>query len=816
MSNAPNLQKAAEWYAQRRWPVIPLHSVRKNGSGLRCSCRETDCSSPAKHPRTPHGLKDATIDSEMIAQSWRDWPSANVGIRTGSAPVGAGILVLDIDPRHAGDQSLTALIRQFGELPATIEAVTGGGGRHIVLAHPGGVIRNRTGVRPGIDVRGDNGYIVVAPSSHISGHRYCWRPGQSPRDIEPATAPRWLIEIVREETCPGHPERTASTAIESDLIDAASRYVTTVEPVAEGERNAVAFKLAGHLLAFTVEDTGETLSEAQVLGLLGPWNQRNLPPLPQPELAGLVGSAKHNGSPRAPHLVKRRPSHSALSANSARSGEWQDPAPLRDARPPTPFPIDDAFPGALTPVRDFIAAVAEASQVAIDMPAMLLLPVGATCIAQKLEIATAPGHSEPAALWTVILLESGNRKSNATRTMTAPLSRWERDETDRLGPIIAAQHEHRKMDEARLKYLRQQASKATGDKYVGLVAEAESLAQQIAAESIETAPQLITTEPTTEAVGKMLEANHERLLVASAEADSLDVMLGRYNRGMPNFGVYLCGHAGDPYRIDRSGRPPTHLNRPTLSVTLAVQPDAMIDVFANRQARGRGLLARFLYSLPESLLGHRKTNPPPVPEGLKLTYDCMLRRLLDVEMPSEPSIVEMDDEAAELFLGFVEWLEPELGEGGELSDRTAWAGKLAGAVGRIALVLYGLEWGLNSVQPAAIDAVTMHAALAWAPYLIAHQRRAEVMVGTDPETAGAERVLKWLRRTGKETFSARDAFTECRSQAMRRMDDFRPALELLVETGHIRPIEVPKHLDPGRKPSPTFAVNPRWQRSCSS
>jgi len=125
-----------------------------------------------KHPRTEHGLKDATIDEATIFGWWRRWPGANVGIVTGMA---SGLLVLDIDPRHGGVESLALLEREHGSLPETAEVSTGGGGRHILFLHPGFRVKNRANMMPGVDVRGDDGYIVAPPSLHASGRRYEWR-----------------------------------------------------------------------------------------------------------------------------------------------------------------------------------------------------------------------------------------------------------------------------------------------------------------------------------------------------------------------------------------------------------------------------------------------------------------------------------------------------------------------------------------------------------------------------------------------------------------------------------------------------------------
>jgi bifunctional DNA primase/polymerase-like protein len=111
------------------WLVFPLHTPH-DGS---CSCGRRGCANIGKHPRTPNGLKDATTDPELISR-WRGmWPDANRGVRTGAE---SGIVVLDVDPRHGGDDSLHELEREHGEVPATIECLTGGGGRHIYFQAP--------------------------------------------------------------------------------------------------------------------------------------------------------------------------------------------------------------------------------------------------------------------------------------------------------------------------------------------------------------------------------------------------------------------------------------------------------------------------------------------------------------------------------------------------------------------------------------------------------------------------------------------------------------------------------------------------------
>src|SRR5262245_50703619 len=119
---------AALAYARRDWPVIPLYTVQSG----QCSCGRAGCAHTGKHPRTRNGLKDATTLERPIRAWWEQSPDANVGIVTGWK---SGLLVLDVDPRHGGDESLLELERQHGSLPHTIEVLTGGGGRHLYFKY---------------------------------------------------------------------------------------------------------------------------------------------------------------------------------------------------------------------------------------------------------------------------------------------------------------------------------------------------------------------------------------------------------------------------------------------------------------------------------------------------------------------------------------------------------------------------------------------------------------------------------------------------------------------------------------------------------
>jgi hypothetical protein len=157
-------------YIRARFGIFPVFSI---GSDGRCQCGSSQCRSPGKHPRLANGFKNASQDEGQIPAWWGMWPDSNIGIATGTV---SGIFVVDIDAKNDGVASLQALEAEMGPLPRTLRVSTGSGGgsSHLYFRLPiGKTIRNSASVLgPGIDVRGDGGYVVAPPSRHVSGARY--------------------------------------------------------------------------------------------------------------------------------------------------------------------------------------------------------------------------------------------------------------------------------------------------------------------------------------------------------------------------------------------------------------------------------------------------------------------------------------------------------------------------------------------------------------------------------------------------------------------------------------------------------------------
>ena len=166
------LLAAALHYAAKNWYVHPLHGIRDDGI---CTCGDASCRGPGKHPLTKHGWHDATTDINQIRRWWKRWPWANIGIATG--PSGLVVIDIDVGDGKTGEESIAALEARYGAFSETLEAISGGGGRHLYYAANGAQVPSKTAAfgLPDVDTRAMGGTIVAPPSRHKSGRSYAWK-----------------------------------------------------------------------------------------------------------------------------------------------------------------------------------------------------------------------------------------------------------------------------------------------------------------------------------------------------------------------------------------------------------------------------------------------------------------------------------------------------------------------------------------------------------------------------------------------------------------------------------------------------------------
>lgn len=231
--------------ASAGFPVFPVYEVK---TGI-CACGDPQCHSPAKHPRIKHGLKDATVSVTQIERWWTLWPDANIAVATGN-----GLLVVDIDG-PTGEESLQGL-----DVPDTLTVRTGRG-RHLWFAGKGS---NKRGLHPGIDIRGEGGYVLAPPSGHVSGAIYQW----DRVEWGLASAPAWTT---KEKMRP-------STSARSQRRGDRDCFV-------EGERNDRLFRRGCAM-------RGSGMTPAEIEGALIMTNaERCDPPLDDEEVGKIAASA---------------------------------------------------------------------------------------------------------------------------------------------------------------------------------------------------------------------------------------------------------------------------------------------------------------------------------------------------------------------------------------------------------------------------------------------------------------------------------------------------------------------------------------------
>ena len=505
--------------------------------------------------------------------------------------------------------------------------------------------------------------------------------------------------------------------------------------------------------------------------------------------------------------VPVNPIHRPQNPQNPAPAPWPELIALDEVGAPA-FPLDALAPW----LRAYVAALAQSLQVPVDLVGTLALAALATACAGRLLVHPWGDWREPANLYVVAVLPPGERKTAAYQAVTAPIRALEAREATELGPAIAERLAERKVKEQRLAAAQQTAAKAPPPERDAALADVRALAADLEATTVPAVPQRIADDVTPETIVRLLGEQGGRLAVLSDEADFLDILGGRYAKdGAPNLGGVLKAHAGSPLRVHRMGRAPTIVEEPALTIAITMQPDVLAGLAQRPSFRGRGLLARFLYCLPQSPVGQRQVRPAPVPQATRQQYDQQLTALLRLEAATDDAggtpahTLELTPPAAQLLERFMGELEPRLAEDGDLHGVGDWAGKLAGAVCRIAALLHAAE------QPAApwqrpIGEAAMAGALRLGRYFLAHARAAFAAMDADPDLTSARRLLTWILRHGRPAFSRRDLYQAVKGAGRyRTVGALDAPLHLLERHGYIRPL--PAEARPGR-PSDRYEVHP--------
>ena len=479
---------------------------------------------------------------------------------------------------------------------------------------------------------------------------------------------------------------------------------------------------------------------------------------------------------------------------------WDEPVPFPTIEPPV-FPTDKLSWW----MDQYVKAEAIATQTPQDLAAVLALVIAGAAVAKKYTVLVRGTWTEQTNLFGVVALPPGSRKSAVFRDVSYPLGGYEKIAAEQMKPHIvrakiAKSTAEKIAAEAEKVVIARPDNQDAMRHYLMLKERAESL-------QIPASPRFVVDDATPEKLVSMLFQQGGKLALLSPEGGVFERLAGKSASGTDVVEVYLKAHAADDIRLDRIGRGEEFIEKPALSLGLAVQPSMIRALSAKEGFRGRGLLARFLYSMPKCNIGNRDTTAPAVPKETSDLYEECIVDLMRLKA-EKPHVLSFSEKARARFAQFEAWVEPRLAEGGELYDFADWGSKLPGAAARIAGILHCCDSVADGKTPESseIDESVVTRALKIAWYFVGHAKIAfaEMRFGEIHDNAKA--ILEWLKRDGRSMIGRRDIYRALkdRFKTSGEMDD---PLKELRERGYIRDF-VPDEKSRGRPPE-AYKVNPR-------
>lgn len=729
------------------------------------------------------GWPESRIGLEMVESTFA--ADSNIGILLG-APSG-GLVDVDLDSTEARRVAASVLppTGLVHGRPGSVRshywyrAAAAGSTQRFVDPVTGAVL---------VELRGNGCQTLVPPSVHPGGDPVLWHDGSQPGDVDFET----LLADVK---------RLAGISLLACHWKNGSRHSTAMALSGFLLRRDVSIDRAEEIIRHvaTAAQDEELDSRVQTVRDTAKKLEAKRPTTGVPTLSGFLDSK----------VIDKLEEWLGLGrSSSVVETVWDPPVPLGTI-------ARTDFPTASLPcwMRAWVEAEAVATQTPPDLAGMLVIAVCASASAKKVCVRISESWTEPTNIYCVVVLAPGNRKSAVYADATRPLLEYEASELARLEPEIAQAESRHRVATERLREAEKSAAKPDAKKREADAIDLDELVKELGSSRVPARPRYVVDDCTPEQLATILQEQGGRIAIMAPEGDVFDLIAGRYSQKMPNLGVFLRGHNREDLRVDRVGRKSEFVKEAALTIALTVQPETLRSLAATPQFDGRGLTARFLYAIPESPMGRREVNPPPVPSEVRAAYHARVRTLLALEPPADgapPYEITFDPDALRVFLDYQRWLEPQLAETGDLGFIANWAGKLMGEIARIAGILH---MAAHVQHPAPwtvpLSPETVSCALVIGDYLTTHARIAFGEMGADRELDDARYLSRWLQDHRIGEITKREIFNRNRGR-FRRARDLESPIEMLEECGYVRVRPEPEREGRGRPPSPTFLVNPRW------
>lgn len=474
--------------------------------------------------------------------------------------------------------------------------------------------------------------------------------------------------------------------------------------------------------------------------------------------------------------------------------------------------VSDIDPAELPSLlREFCGAVAESLQVPFELPLVNALACIAVAGQRKFKVQVREGYTEPVNIYAVAALPPGERKSGTVEACKRPLIEWEAAAQEEARGTIRDLASERKTMERVIEGKRNQAARADEETRRALIEEIKTLESELP--EVPASPRLLMDDVTPESIPHFLSRQKECAGILEAEGGLFETLAGRYSSGVPNLDAVLKFWGGEPVHVDRRSGEAIVLSNPALTICLSPQPEIIRGLVDKPGFRGRGLVGRFLFLLPKSRVGSRDVEPQPIPQAVQAKYSAKVKSLLNMpwalDADGKPTSYALKPapDAYQEWKAFYQDVERELGPGGEFELMADWAGKLHGAVMRLAGLLHLVEH--DTPHDHHISLGTMRQAIALAAVLTEHARAAFALMGADPDIECAKHILAWLVDRRIESFQAREAFQQVKGRYP-KMEAVKAGLSVLEERNYISSGPEAERI-PGRRgrtPSPGYVVNP--------
>ncbi len=422
------------------------------------------------------------------------------------------------------------------------------------------------------------------------------------------------------------------------------------------------------------------------------------------------------------------------------------------------------------------------------MVAPAIIAVMALGIQKKCCIHPMVDWYEPANLYIAVVGDPSERKSPTMKEIMKPVYEFEREENEKITPEISAYKTKKEILENRIgsaiKSLSRSGKKKGDEKFLDM-GDLDSLQQELS-ELEEVYPvRLVVDDVTMEMLVKLLEQNKERIGIMSTEGGIFNIFAGRYDSNTV-IDIVLKGYSGDRYVQDRLTRNGSILNNPLITMLLYVQPVVVKEIMENSEFVGRGLNARFLYSIPPSIIGKRRYRVMKISDVERMDYADAIRRLYAIPVPDKPKPIELDEDADRKAEAFFYEVEKEMVDASP--EFKAWLGKLHGTTMRIALCFHCAEY-IEESEFHKISGETMESAIQVGRYFKAHAEAAYNIMGLmdPPEVRDAKYIMKRIDSTGQMEITVRDLVRLCSGkQGMETREKLIPGIRCLIEHGYIR------------------------------